>query len=66
MVVVGNAEIAVGSVIVTESVNEQLLLSVTIYGYVPVDIVTNVIVKHGGLVSGQVPAGVIAVGPIVE
>tara|TARA_R110001583_G_C5394742_1_gene385097 strand:- start:218 stop:532 length:315 start_codon:yes stop_codon:yes gene_type:complete len=38
----------------------------TIYGYVPVDIVTNVIVKHGGLVSGQVPPGVIAVGPIAE
>ena len=36
----------------------------TIYGYVPVDIVTNVIVKHGGLVSGQVPAGVIAVVPL--
>ena len=36
----------------------------TIYGYVPVEIVTNVIVKHGGLVSGQVPAGVIAVVPL--
>jgi len=33
----------------------------TIYGYVPVDVVTNVIVKHGGLVAGQVPPGVIAV-----
>ena len=32
----------------------------TVYGYVPVDIVTNVIVKHGGMVAGQVPAGVIA------
>ena len=35
----------------------------TVYGYVPVDIVTNVIVKHGGLIAGQVPPGVIAVLP---
>ena len=33
----------------------------TVYGYVPVDVVTNVIVKHGGIVQGQVPPGVIAV-----
>ena len=33
----------------------------TIYGYVPVDIVTNVIVKHGGMVEGEVPPGVIAI-----
>ena len=32
----------------------------TVYGYVPVAIVTNVIVKHGGIVSGEVPPGVIA------
>jgi hypothetical protein len=32
----------------------------TVYGWVPVDVVTNVIVKHGGMVTGQVPAGVIA------
>ena len=32
----------------------------TVYSYVPVDIVTLVIAKHGGLVSGQVPPGVIA------
>ena len=32
----------------------------TVYGYVPVDIVSNVIVKHGGLVEGEVPPGVIA------
>ena len=38
----------------------------TVYGYVPVDIVTNVIVKHGGMVEGQVPPGVIAVVPIVK
>ena len=33
----------------------------TIYAYVPVEIVTNVLVKHGGMVSGEVPPGVIAV-----
>ena len=33
----------------------------TVYGYVPVDVVTNVIVKHGGIVEGEVPPGVIAV-----
>ena len=33
----------------------------TVYGYVPVDVVTNVIVKHGGMVEGEVPPGVIAV-----
>ena len=33
----------------------------TVYGYVPVDVVTNVLVKHGGMVEGQVPPGVIAV-----
>jgi hypothetical protein len=33
----------------------------TVYPYVPVDIVTNVIVKHGGMVEGEVPPGVIAV-----
>jgi hypothetical protein len=31
----------------------------TVYGYVPVQVVTNVIAKHGGIVSGQVPKGVI-------
>ena len=31
----------------------------TVYGYVPVGIVTNVIAKHGGMVSGDVPKGVI-------
>ena len=31
----------------------------TVYGYVPVGIVTNVIAKHGGMVSGEVPRGVI-------
>ena len=33
----------------------------TVYGYVPVDVVTNVIGKHGGIVEGEVPPGVIAV-----
>ena len=33
----------------------------TVYAYVPVEIVTNVLVKHGGMVSGEVPPGVIAV-----
>ena len=31
----------------------------TVYGYVPVQIVTNVIVKHGGMVEGNAPPGVI-------
>ena len=35
----------------------------TVYGYVPVDVVTNVIVKHGGMVEGEVPPGVIGVTP---
>ena len=33
----------------------------TVYAYVPVELVTNVIVKHGGMVSGEVPPGVIPV-----
>ena len=33
----------------------------TVYAYVPVELVTNVIVKHGGIVSGEVPPGVIAI-----
>ena len=31
----------------------------TVYGWVPVQVVTNVIAKHGGMVSGEVPPGVI-------
>ena len=31
----------------------------TVYGYVPVQVVTNVIAKHGGIVDGEVPKGVI-------
>ena len=30
----------------------------TVYGYVPVGIVTTVIAKHGGMVEGEVPPGV--------
>ena len=30
----------------------------TVYGYVPVGTVTNVIAKHGGMVDGEVPPGV--------
>ncbi len=30
----------------------------TVYGYVPVSVVTNVIAKHGGIVEGEVPNGV--------
>ena len=33
----------------------------TVYAYVPVEIVTNVLVKHGGMVSGEVPPGVIPI-----
>ena len=30
----------------------------TVYGWVPVQTVTNVLVKHGGIVDGEVPRGV--------
>ena len=33
----------------------------TVYACVPVELVTNVIVRHGGIVSGEVPPGVIPV-----
>ena len=33
----------------------------TVYGYVPVDVVTTVIVKHGGMLEGEVPPGVIPI-----
>ena len=38
----------------------------SVYGYVPVDVVTNVIVKHGGMVEGEVPAGVIPVREVTN
>ena len=31
----------------------------TVYAWVPVQVVTNVIAKHGGMVEGEVPQGVI-------
>jgi len=31
----------------------------TVYPYVPVQVVTNVIARHGGMVEGNVPPGVI-------
>ena len=31
----------------------------TVYPYVPVQVVTNVIARHGGMVEGDVPPGVI-------
>jgi len=31
----------------------------TVYPYVPVQVVTNVIAKHGGMTEGDVPAGVV-------
>ena len=30
----------------------------TVYAYVPVQVVTNVLAKHGGIVDGEVPRGV--------
>ena len=30
----------------------------TVYAYVPAQVVTNVIAKHGGMVEGEVPAGI--------
>jgi len=30
----------------------------SVYGFVPAQVVTNVIAKHGGMVEGDVPAGV--------
>ena len=38
----------------------------SVYPYVPVDIVTTVIVKHGGMVEGEVPPGVIPVPAMGE
>jgi hypothetical protein len=30
----------------------------TVYGFVPVQVVTNIIAKHGGMVEGEVPPGI--------
>jgi hypothetical protein len=34
----------------------------TVYAYVPVQVVTNVLAKHGGIVDGEVPRGVAPIG----
>jgi len=36
----------------------------TVYGWVPVSVVTNVIAKHGGVVDGEVPEGVARLEPV--
>ncbi len=33
-------------------------LTDTVYGWVPAQVVTNIIAKHGGIVEGDVPAGI--------
>ena len=38
----------------------------SVYPYVPVSVVTNVIAKHAGMVEGEVPPGVIAVPALAE
>ena len=38
----------------------------TVYPYVPVETVTNVILKHGGFVEGEVPPGVYPLEPTCE
>ena len=38
----------------------------TVYPYVPVETVTQVIVKHGGFVEGEVPPGVYPLEPTHE
>ena len=49
------------------SVTEPLLMqwcedknepTCTVYGYVPAQVVINVIAKHGGMVEGELPAGI--------
>ena len=41
-----------------EIIGEDIDPTDSVYPYVPVSVVTNVIAKHGGIVSGEVPAGV--------
>jgi len=38
----------------------------SVYPYTPVGVVTTVIVKHGGMVEGEVPSGVIPVPSVDE
>lgn len=44
--------------LLVEYADDKTDLTNTVYGYVPVGIVTTVIAKHGGLVEGEVPPGV--------
>ena len=53
------------------SIREELLIDYaeepdsptqTVYAYVPVQVVTNVLAKHGGIVDGEVPRGVAPIG----
>ena len=44
--------------IIKEWAEDQDDLTGTVYGYVPVSVVTNVLAKHGGVVAGEGPAGV--------
>ena len=34
----------------------------TVYGFVPVQVVINVLVKHGGIVDGELPPGIPYIG----
>lgn len=36
----------------------------TVYGYVPADRITLVCIKHGGIVSGELPAGIPYLKPV--
>jgi hypothetical protein len=45
---------------------DSTIPSKTVYGYVPVEVVTTVIVKHGGIVSGNAPPGVIDIRAVQE
>jgi hypothetical protein len=36
----------------------------TVYGYVPADRITLVCIKHGGVVSGELPAGIPYLKPV--
>lgn len=45
-------------VMLMEYAEEQDKPTATVYAFVPVQVVTNVIAKHGGAVEGEVPPGV--------
>jgi len=38
----------------------------TVYGYVPADRISLVCVKHGGIVSGDLPAGIPHIEPTIQ